>query len=45
MAEAFKVYLDIALTRGFNTNDLLETYWKKWQTNMKRINSDWVIQE
>lgn len=43
MTEAFKVYLDIALTRGFNTNDLLETYWKKWQTNMKRINKDWVI--
>lgn len=45
MAEAFKVYLDIALTRGFNTNDLLETYWEKWQTNMKRINEDWVIHE
>ena len=42
--DAFEDYFYIASERGFNTNDLLETYWKKWQTNIKRINSDWVIQ-
>ena len=42
---AFDVYLGIVKKRGFTRDDLLETYWKKWQTNIKRINSDWVIQE
>ena len=42
---AFDVYLGIVKKRGFTRDDLLETYYKKWQTNMKRINKDWVIQE
>lgn len=42
---AFDVYLGIVKKRGFTRDELLETYWKKWQTNMKRINSDWVIHE
>lgn len=42
---AFDVYLGIVKKRGFTRDDLLETYWKKWQTNTKRINKDWVIQE
>lgn len=42
---AFDVYLGIVKKRGFTRDELLETYWKKWQTNMKKINKDWVIQE
>lgn len=43
--DEFDVYLGIVKKRGFTRDELLETYWKKWQTNMKRINSDWVIHE
>ena len=42
---AFDVYLGIVKKRGFTRDELLETYWKKWQKNMTRINKDWVIHE
>lgn len=42
---AFYDYMKIVYKRGFTRQDLLETYWKKWQKNMTRINKDWVIQE
>lgn len=42
---AFYDYMKIVYFRGFTRQDLLETYWEKWQKNMTRINSDWVIHE
>ena len=41
---AFDVYLGIIKKRGFTRDDLLETYWKKWQKNMTRINKDWIME-
>lgn len=43
--EAFKMYLDIVMTREFSVCNLMEAYWEKWQKNMKRINEDWLISE
>lgn len=42
---AFYDYMKIVYFRGFTRQDLLETYWEKWQKNMTRINKDWVIHE
>lgn len=39
----FNLYLWIVYKRGFTKEDLLETYWKKWQTNITRINGDWTL--
>ena len=43
--DSFEDYFYIASVREFDIDEILETYWKKWQINIKRINSDWVIQE
>lgn len=45
IVEAFESYFYIATKRGFNIDEILETYWNKWKINIKRINKDWVIQE
>lgn len=42
--DAFWDWLYLASVRGFNIDEILETYWKKWQTNMKRINKDWIME-
>lgn len=41
---AFDVYLGIVKKRGFTRDELLETYWEKWQKNMTRINKDWILE-
>lgn len=42
---SFEEYIRIAKLRGFTKEDLLNTYWNKWQTNMKRINEDWSLKK
>lgn len=39
----FTEYMDLVQYRGFSQEDLLNTYWEKWQKNMKRINGDWTL--
>lgn len=41
---AFYDYMKIVYKRGFTKEDLLETYWEKWQKNMTRINKDWILE-
>ena len=43
--DAFYEWRAIAYVRGFTTEEIFDTYWKKWQFNMGRQNKDWVIQE
>ena len=45
MLTIFRTYLCLMEKRKFTKIEILETYYKKWQANMKRINKDWVIQE
>lgn len=45
MLTIFRTYLCLMEKRKFTKMEILETYYKKWQANMKRINKDWVIQE
>lgn len=40
---AFEQYMYIVNDRSFSTQDLINKYWEKWQTNMKRINGDWTL--
>lgn len=40
----FLDYISICKNRGFTKEDLLNTYWKKWQKNMTRINKDWILE-
>lgn len=39
----FTEYMDLVQYRGFSKEDLLKTYWGKWQKNMQRINGDWSM--
>ena len=39
----FLDYILICKNRGFTKEDLLNTYWDKWQKNMTRINKDWTL--
>ena len=39
---AFYNYMQIVYKRGFTKEDLLNTYWEKWQKNLTRINKDWI---
>lgn len=41
---SFSEYLKLVYFRGFTKEDLLNTYWKKWQKNMTRINKDWILE-
>lgn len=41
--EALYCWLIIAYLRHFD-NEIFDAYWKKWQTNMKRINKDWIME-
>lgn len=41
---AFYDYMQIVYFRGFTKEDLLNTYWEKWQKNMTRINKDWILE-
>ena len=45
MLTIFRTYLCLMEKRKFTKMEILKTYYEKWQANMKRINSDWVIQE
>lgn len=40
---AFENYISLVNKRYFTKQDILDTYWMKWQKNMKRTNQDWVI--
>lgn len=40
----FYDYMKIVYKRGFTRQDLLETYWEKWQKNITRINKDWILE-
>lgn len=42
---SFYDYMKIVYKRGFTKEDLLNTYWEKWQKNMTRINKDWILEE
>lgn len=41
---AFYNYMQIVYKRGFTKEDLLNTYWEKWQKNLTRINKDWILE-
>lgn len=41
---AFYDYMKIVYKRGFTRQDLLNTYWEKWQKNTTRINKDWILE-
>jgi hypothetical protein len=41
---AFFNYIRCVCIRKFTKEDLLNTYWEKWQKNMTRINKDWILE-
>lgn len=36
---------NICVLRGFTKQEILDTYWSKWQTNMTRIKGDWTLKK
>lgn len=38
-----RTYIQIIKKRGFTKEDIINTYWEKWQRNMKRPNEDWNL--
>ena len=39
----FSSWIEISYLRGFTKQEILDTYWSKWQKNMTRINKDWSL--
>ena len=37
----FSALVDLTLEYGYTKEDILKTYWKKWQKNMERIGREW----
>lgn len=39
----FDSWIAISKLRGFTKQEILDTYWNKWQKNIKRIKEDWTL--
>lgn len=39
--DVLKTLMKLSQTYGYTKKDILKTYWKKWQKNMKRIGKEW----
>lgn len=40
---SFIKWIEICRLRGFTKDEIIETYTKKWNKNMERINKDWTL--
>ena len=36
-------FVNLAILRGFTKEEITDTYFKKWEKNMKRINGEWSL--